>query len=130
MSQGIPRIQEFPSDNRYWRVDWFGAIERNPNVPSEPYVQLIISPLIQNEDIHSTAKHLASTHVTNYDEQDAITIGLGQLPFVSIGSIWLNGYCQAVKAGVQKDFYNLPINDKTVRMIPGNHQVEYKNLIP
>ena len=68
MSQGIPRIEEFPGDDRYWRVDWFGAIERNPNVPSEPYVQLVISPLIQNEDIHSTAKHLASTYVTEYEK--------------------------------------------------------------
>lgn len=130
MSQGIPRIEEFPSDNRYWRVDWFGAIERNPNVPSEPYVQLVISPLLRNEDIHSTAKHLASTHVTDYEKQRVISIGVGQLPFVSIGSVWLNGNCQAVKAGALQYFNNLPINDKTVRTVPGNHQVEDKNLIP
>tara|TARA_Y100000052_G_C2954173_1_gene89157 strand:+ start:328 stop:1368 length:1041 start_codon:yes stop_codon:yes gene_type:complete len=66
----------------------------------------------------------------NTKKQKVISIGVGQLPFVSIGSVWLNGYCQAVKAGVQKDLYNLPINDETIRMILGNHQVDDKNLIP
>ena len=130
MAGNIPRIKEFPADDRYWRIDWFGAIERNPNVPSEPFVQIIISPLIQNEDIHSSAKKLASTHVTDYKDQCVIKIGVGQLPLISVGSIWLNGYCQTIKAGKQERFYNLLINDKTIRMVSGNHKEEYKNLVP
>ncbi|MBQ4845741.1 hypothetical protein [Pseudoalteromonas sp. MMG005] len=130
MSQGIPKISEFPCDDRYWRVDWFGAIERNPNVPSEPFLQIVISPLIQNESIDSTAKHLASTHVTNYDDQTVIKIGVGQLPFISIGSIWLNGQCQAAKAGQAKLLHNLHITEHTTQSVPGNHKVEDKNLIP
>jgi hypothetical protein len=130
MAGNIPRIKEFPADDSYWRIDWFGAIERNPNVPSEPYVQIIISPLMQNEDIHSSAKKLASTHVTAYSDQRVIKIGVGQLPLVSIGSIWLNGYCQSVKAGKSEYINNLLINDRTIRIIPGNHKEEGKNLIP
>ena len=129
MSHGIPKISEFPCDDRYWRVDWFGAIERNPNVPSEPFSQIVISPLIQNESIHSTAKHLASTHVTNYDEQTVIRIGVGQLPFISIGSIWLNGQCQAAKAG-QTKLLHIHINEHTTKYISGNHKIKEKNLVP
>ncbi|MDN3432566.1 MULTISPECIES: hypothetical protein [unclassified Pseudoalteromonas] len=129
MSHGIPKISEFPCDDRYWRVDWFGAIERNPNVPSEPFLQIVISPLIQNESIHSTAKHLASTHVTNYDEQTVIRIGVGQLPFISIGSIWLNGQCQAAKAG-QTKLLHIHINEHTTKYISGNHKIKEKNLVP
>ena len=41
--KGIPGIKEFPSDNQYWRVDWFGAIQPNPKVAREPALQVIIS---------------------------------------------------------------------------------------
>jgi hypothetical protein len=82
-AENIPRIKEFPADNRYERIDWLGAIERNPHIPSEPFVQIVISPLIQNEDIHSSAKKLASTHVTDYEKQCVIKIGVGQLPFIN-----------------------------------------------
>ncbi|MDO6426566.1 hypothetical protein Q4489_06045 [Thalassotalea sp. 1_MG-2023] len=130
MAGNIPKIREFPADDRYWRVDWFGAIERNPHVTSEPFVQIVISPFIQNKDIHSSSKKLASTHVTDYKDQCVIKIGVGQLPLISVGSIWLNGYCQTIKAGKQERFYNLLINDKTIRMVSGNHKEEDKNLIP
>lgn len=43
--KGIPGIKEFPSDNQYWRVDWFGAIQPNPKVAREPALQVIITPL-------------------------------------------------------------------------------------
>ena len=43
MKAGIPRIREFPADEPFWRVDWFGAVLRNPNIPSEPFIQVVIS---------------------------------------------------------------------------------------
>ena len=85
---------------------------------------------MQSEDIHASAKKLASAHVTAYSDQRVIKIGVGQLPLVCIGSIWLNGYCQAIKAGKSEHINNLLINDSTIRMIPGNHKEEDKNLIP
>lgn len=38
--QGIP-----PSDNRYWRLEWFGAVQLNPRLAREPAPQVIIPPL-------------------------------------------------------------------------------------
>ncbi len=31
--KGIPGIKEFPSDNRYWRLEWFGAVQLEPDLP-------------------------------------------------------------------------------------------------
>lgn len=130
MAAGIPRIKEFPSDDRYWRVDWFGSIERNPNVPSEPYVQIIISPFLHNDSIHTDAELLAKTNITDYDQQRTIRIGVGQLPFVAIGSIWLNGHCQAVKAGKTVTFDELLITENTTLTVPGGHKQAGANIIP
>ncbi len=43
--KGSPGIKEFPSDNRYWRVEWFGAVQLNPRLAREPAPQVIIPPL-------------------------------------------------------------------------------------
>lgn len=94
--KGVPRIQEFPCDNRYWQVDWFGAVEPNPTIPREPTIQVIISPFatttIQNLPASKLAS--ASSSVITYSEQKTISIGTGQLPTLCIGSIWRNGKLQ------------------------------------
>ena len=41
-------ILEFPHDGRVWRVDWFGEVSRNPEVPSEALVETFISPLCRD----------------------------------------------------------------------------------
>lgn len=67
MISGIPRRKEFPADNRFWRVDWYGAIQHNPNIPSEPYLQIIIRPLNDNNYIHLRPSELASIRTTAID---------------------------------------------------------------
>lgn len=46
MAGNLPKIREFPADNHYWRVDSFSTIIRNHNVPSEPFIQIVISPFL------------------------------------------------------------------------------------
>jgi len=60
MAGHIPKIREFPADNRYWRVDAFGAIIRNHNVPSEPFIQIVISPFLDTELTSKEPKSLAA----------------------------------------------------------------------
>lgn len=86
------RIKEFPDDGRIWRIDWFGGIERNVQVPTEPKNQLIISPA------RDSAINFASTNAVDDDERKTITIGVGQLSLVSIGSLWQNQRC-LIKGG-------------------------------
>ncbi len=123
MRKAIPRIKEFPDDGRIWRVDWFGGVERNPQVPSEPKIQLIISPVVDG------ASDYAASHAVNHEERRSISIGVGQLPLVTVGSLWQNCRCLVKEAGKSKTFHNLLISPDTVRTIKSNAQVEGHQLI-
>ncbi len=130
MAGNIPKIREFPSDDRYWRVDSFGAIIRNHNVPSEPFIQIVISPFI-DADLHTKEpKDLISIYATSNNERKSIQIGVGQLPFISIGSVWKNGFIQSFKAGTEKIIDDVNINDETIKIVNANHKIGGKYLIP
>jgi len=120
----IPRIKEFPHDGRTWRVDWFGAVEKNHNVPSEPTIEVIISPLRQSDS------KLASVSAVDDNERIVIRIGVGQLPFIVIGSLWTDGYCQQEKAGGIERFTNIDVNKSTVQMIKSGHKLNDETLVP
>ena len=107
MSGSIPRILEFPDDNQYWRVDSFGSIIRNHNVPSEPFFQLIITPYLDNNILSKGAKELTALKSTNGELRECIELGVGQLPFIEVGSIWRNGILQPAKAGVPNILYGV-----------------------
>lgn len=71
----IPRIREFPSDGRFWRIDWFGGVERNPYVPSEPAIQVLLSPLRTPSSLSDTDP--ASVRAINAQEQTTVLVGTG-----------------------------------------------------
>ncbi|MBA4709289.1 hypothetical protein [Aquitalea aquatica] len=123
MRKAIPRIKEFPDDGRIWRVDWFGGVERNPQVPSEPKIQLIISPVVDG------ATDYAASNAVNHEERRSISIGVGQLPLVSIGSLWQNRHCLIESAGKTKVFENLIISPETVRLVKSDVLVDGQQLI-
>lgn len=109
--KGIPGIKEFPSDNRYWRVDWFGAIQPNPKLSREPVLQVVITPF-KTPDINALPPNKlasASSGLVDYTEQQTICIGTGQLPAVCVGSIWRNSECQLQLAGQLTEFKGLEI---------------------
>ena len=91
--KGISGIKEFPSDGRYWRVDWFGAIQPNPRVAREPALQVIITPFKTTDTNQLTSNKLATaaSSLVDYTEQRTISVGSGQLPMLCIGSIWRVG---------------------------------------
>ncbi|QRO33322.1 hypothetical protein [Chromobacterium violaceum] len=123
MRKAIPKIKEFPDDGRIWRVDWFGGVERNPQVPSEPKIQLIISPVVDG------AADYAASNAVNHEERRSISIGVGQLPLVSIGSLWQNRHCLIESAGKPKVFDNLVISPETVRLVKSDALVDGQQLI-
>lgn len=123
MRKSIPRIKEFPDDGRIWRVDWFGGVERNQMVPTEPKIQLIISPLLEG------VTDYAASSAVNHEERRTISIGVGQLPLVTIGSLWLNRRCLVETAGKDKIFHNLSITPDTVRLIKSDAKVDGQPLI-
>lgn len=80
-----PGIKEFPKDGKHWRVDWFGPIQRNPDIPTESYIQVIISPFLTHPRDLPAEKLSSLTHVIS-DEQKFVKIGVGQLPAIWIGN--------------------------------------------
>jgi hypothetical protein len=102
--KGIPGIKEFPSDGRYWRVDWFGAIQPNPKVAREPALQVIITPF-KTTDIHQlTPSQLASASasIIDYQQQRTILVGCGQLPMLCIGSVWHQGKLKSCSSNLSE----------------------------
>lgn len=124
MSRTIPPIKEFPKDGRVWRVDWFGAVERNYDSPSEPYIQVVISPLRQG------AGDYASNSSVVHDDRKTILIGVGQLPLLSIGSLWQEGHCLPDRAGKTTTFEGLDISDETTHVVRANLVEDGQQLIP
>ncbi|MFA6699125.1 MAG: hypothetical protein WCS28_03055 [Thiomicrospira sp.] len=64
----IPPIKEFPKGG--WTIIWHGRVERNPDVASEPTIEVLIR---------------------SHEEDRIIKIGVGQLPLLKIGSYWVDG---------------------------------------
>lgn len=125
----IPPIMEFPTDGRFWRVDWLGALKPNPEVTTEPFFQIVLSPF-QSDPKSLPHDELSSITVTNPDQQKVVEVGIGQLPFIEIGSIWRDRKHQGIYAGHREKFSNLPINDLTVRVISAIHKEDGLNIIP
>ena len=124
----VPAIKEFPRDGRYWRIDWFGGVQRNDRIPDEPHIHVVISPL--KIDLPTSPKALSSVDATNHQEQRTILVGIGQLPFLFIGSIWKDGYIIPCDIGETKTFNNLFISDEFVTLHNPNMPFEKGWLIP
>jgi hypothetical protein len=130
--KGIPGIKEFPSDNQYWRVDWFGAIQPNPKVAREPALQVIITPF-KTPDIKTLTPNKlasASSSLVDYNEQRTIQIGTGQLPMLCIGSIWRNNEFQPQLAGQVTEFKSLEISERTTRTLNASSKEQNQYIIP
>jgi hypothetical protein len=130
--KGIPGIKEFPSDNRYWRVDWFGAIQPNPKLPREPVLQVVITPF-KTPDISALPPNKlasASSGLMDYKEQQTICIGTGQLPAVCVGSIWRNSECQQQLAGQLTEFKGLEISKHTTQVLNASAKEHNQYIIP
>lgn len=130
--KGIPGIKEFPSDNRYWRVDWFGAIQPNPKLPREPVLQIVITPF-KTPDVTALPPNKlasASSGLVDYTEQRTISIGTGQLPAVCVGSIWRNNECQQQLAGQLTEFKGLEISEHTTQVLNASAKEHNQYIIP
>ncbi|MCX7168439.1 MAG: hypothetical protein NTV11_19495 [Rhodocyclales bacterium] len=84
MAKNIYGIEEFGGDELFWRVVWFGGTKRNPRVRSEPQIQVLLAALPESET--DPLSQISRRSVITRQEW----IGVGQLPYVSIGSVWHN----------------------------------------
>ncbi|MGE4274070.1 MAG: hypothetical protein AB7E31_14610 [Desulfitobacterium sp.] len=79
------RITNFPQDDRIWRIDWYDKVSRDPNVSSDPKVNVMISPVDNNTN------SIFDDYTTNWSQSKIITLSISYLNRISIGSTWVNG---------------------------------------
>jgi len=95
-------IEEFKDASRpdsTWRLNWFGSIERDPDVATEYKVQVVLTK------VKDDAK--GAWHTEGAVEQDTlrmVSIGIGQLPLLRIGSLWKKGKLILLRSGVEQVF--------------------------
>lgn len=74
-------IKEFRKDGCFWRIDWLGQVHPNPDIESEPKIDVLLTKL---KDGYTDT--LSNRDLT--EEQEVASIGIGQLPLLRVGSIW------------------------------------------
>ncbi|MDP3512226.1 MAG: hypothetical protein Q8S20_05695 [Sulfuritalea sp.] len=77
-------IKTFPRGEHLWRVVLFGGISKNPRVPSEPVIEVLLSRV--PDDVTDPLSPAALTSNQKFNAK----IGVGMLPYVSISSCWRN----------------------------------------
>lgn len=108
----IPPIQEFPKDGRTWRIDWLGAVERS--IP-EALIEVFLSPVKKGIRWPRDQKHFEA-------EPLKVRIGVGQLPFLSVGSLWRDGERTERFAGYPVEL-ELRVCSRTVRVIDAGEKL-------
>jgi hypothetical protein len=116
MPARIPRIEEFPSDDRIWRLEWFGAVERTP---AEARIEVLLRPgkagVLRPRD---PKQHFDA-------ETRRVKIGVGQLPFLTVGSLWRNKRSLGDSTGDELKLPEVKINAGTVRLIRAETKLEH-----
>jgi hypothetical protein len=86
MPEPFPAISELCSnDERYWKIDWLGAVYQDEKTPLEPKIEVIVSPLKPDAKQPFKEDQLAG------EDRKIVGVGVGQLPFLRVGSIWQRG---------------------------------------
>lgn len=121
MAKRVIRIKEFPNDDRVWRLDWLGAVDRNDNVQTENCIEVYLRPVsdTNKEDFGSSIQ-----------ERVCCQIGVGQLPLLSIGSLWKK-QCLLQEKAIDNitQLTNLTINTDTTKVIMASHKDDENYLI-
>lgn len=112
----VIQIKEFPNDGRVWRIDWFGAVRKNDNVPTEPTIDVYLRP------VSVTDKTSIADFGWLNKERICCTIGVGQLPVLTIGSLWKNGKLLDYQVIVPSNLPNVNIAEDSVRLIEAGHK--------
>lgn len=117
----IPPIREFPKDGRIWRIDWLGAVER---AAPEALIEVFLSSVRDGIRWPREQKHF---------DRDTVRaqVGVGQLPFLAIGSLWRDRSRLDQSAGFSVHLRDIRIDAKCVRLVDAGTKLEVDRwLIP
>jgi len=92
----LPKVKEFPDGG--WTVIWHGKVERNPEVPSEQTIDVLIR---------------------SHEADKIIKVGTGQFPILKLASYWINGRLTTTSPPVIENLTlpNIKISPETVQTI-------------
>lgn len=83
-NHSIPRVEEIAAlGDGTWQLRWFGTVQRNALVPTEPDMQVLFR-LCNSEKGEVNASATPTFRVAH--------IGVGQFPFLTMGSRWKDGH--------------------------------------
>jgi hypothetical protein len=88
MTNKIPRIAAFPQDKLLYRLVWIGTLDLNPQVLSHPIIRVWLTPIKKN--LYGR-KDFANPHIYDRSGSISVEVGIGMLPYLKIGTIWMNG---------------------------------------
>lgn len=120
-------ISEFRDASRpgsTWRLNWFGAVERDPDVATEYKLQVVLTLVKEHAR--------GNWHTEAAVEQDIVRmvrIGVGQLPLLRISSLWRDGALVRLRTGVEQ-WFNLNIPIGTLSFNTATDKVGLTGLVP
>ncbi|WP_152625012.1 hypothetical protein [Xanthomonas albilineans] len=101
----MPSIREFATDNRDWRIEGLGAIERNEH-------GLVIEVFLTPNSLREL-----TTEPYPMPERRRVLVSVGQLPYLRVGSHWQNGKLKPQMTGVRRVLRNVSIRSDKVRIV-------------
>ena len=104
----IPPIREFPKDGRIWRIDWLGAVHRTSD---EAQIDVFLSP------IKSGIEQPWRQGDFDVSQVQQVKIGVGQIPFLTIGSLWRDRRRLRQPFGKRVTLANVHIDATTARLV-------------
>lgn len=123
MDDSIYKIEQFPQDGRPWRVDLFGEVSRNDPVPSDPLIEVLMSPVRLDEArVHGIASNLA----VDRSRRRSFWVNAGYLPFVRMGSVWRDGIrldSLGLNGIERARFPGLVFGNHTMRFVPADERI-------
>ncbi len=95
-------IEEFKDASRpgsTWRLNWFGGVERDPDVATEYKLQVVLTLVKAHarKDWHTEAS-------VEQDILRMVRVGVGQLPLLRLGSLWRDGKLVRLRTGIEQQF--------------------------
>jgi len=88
----LPDFEGFPNDNRVWRLDWFIGLIKHTE-PQEPKL------LLQLTDMGAAGVYSPKA------QRRICSVGIGTLPGLVLGSVWLNESCLGVYEGKERRLF-------------------------
>ena len=127
--QPIIEIAEFPHDNKLWRIDNLGAITSKLGNNNNLMIEVNLRPVSQstlNQFASSFYKNNKRIIDENWQQRITCQLNIGQLPILTIGSIWKNGQLETYNAISQTvSVQNVNITKQNIQFIDSNKKIKY-----